>query len=147
MIKIYLFILILISQSCTLFIDPKVLFVINNKSDYGIKISFFENEKLIENITILSNQKFERKANNKNNSLITPFNISTDSIVISFDDKRRLIQSCKGKPLYGNFGICKYEKNLIDFVAVGEREKKKLNGNNTISITYNNSDFEKANPF
>jgi hypothetical protein len=132
-------------SSCAFLVRPKTNFIIKNDSNHKMSIIFFEKTNILETIQIESKGKFEKSiVTDAGSNITTPFSTSTDSIVIKFDNKKSINYGCNGLKLYGNFGTCYFDKNLIDFVASGESSKKKFSDIVTKTITFNESDYEKA---
>ncbi len=144
MSKIVVFALIFIVLGCTFFIVPGETFIIKNETSKAMKISFFSKSILVESVEIEAHKQFQKTIKEVGRLGITsPFNNRTDSLIILFSDKKYLSQYCQGLVLYGNFGKCYYEKNLLDF-ASGMRLRKKISGEVTNIITFDESDYQKA---
>lgn len=146
MIKNFIILLLsVICNSCGFFVEPKGTFVVKNNSSYKIEITIFYESKVIERVEINSNDEFKKTMQVDWGSTTTPFNGPTDSVIVQFDNLRYIKQYCQGFPIYGNFDKCDFKKNLIDF-ETGVTTRNKLTGYNTKTITFDNSDFEKAIP-
>ena len=123
---------------------PPVNFKIENKSSYLIDIKLYTKGQINESFSIEINKSFSRIGDGKS---VTPYAYETDSIEVIFDKKRKFVQYCDGKRLFGNFGICRYDKNLMDFEGVAIRKGGNVFRKSSKTITFDNSDYEKAIPF
>lgn len=146
MIKSYLFVcLLVLIYGCSFFVEPKGTFVVKNDSDYKLDITFFSKSKVVETLVINSKEQYKSTILIDYGGTTTPFNGTTDSIIIKFDNLRYIKQYCQGFQIYANFGKCDFKKNLIDF-ETGVTKRNKITGFDTKTITFDNSDFDKAIP-
>ena len=144
MIKlIILAIISLVNLSCVdYFRCTTYLYEIKNETGYDIKISFYEKSTLKDEINIKKNNKFSKLIKDCNSQEL-PIEANPDSVIILIDNKKYIEQYCDGKHLFGNFGVCYFEKNFIDQASW----KESKNGFKRIrTIILNNSDYEKAIP-
>jgi hypothetical protein len=145
MTKLITFLLIFICFSCSFLVQPKETFVIKNQTSKDIKILFFIKSALTESVDIIAGKQYEKEINIMIGSTTSPFNEKTDSLIVKFSDNKYLRQYCQGLSLYGNFDKCFYEKNLMDF-ATGSYVKSKISGKVTRTITFDESDYQRAKP-
>jgi hypothetical protein len=131
---------------CSFFVYPKTTFIIENASSHDIDISIYEKSALIETVEIRAGSEFERELKDKSNELISPFRESSDSLVVKFGKNKALVFYCNGSQLTENECIEKYfaaGKNPM--VLLNEEESiNKLSGYRTYTLTYDNSDYERA---
>ena len=98
--------------------------------------------ELNEKIEIESKKSYIEKTNNRFH--LTPLNDLSDSIVVVFDNTRAIIQHCQGRPLIGSTPICGViEDNLSDF-NFGDYNSGKLFKGSSMTITFDDSDLERA---
>lgn len=128
-------------------IEPKVRFILRNDSSFDMKIRFFQKSKILDSLDIKSNKQFvSEKFDSDHEGKITPFETNSDSIIIEFSNRKYLVQYCDGEKLHFNFTKCgKIPKSLMDF-GLGNKKLLKFSENYYLTLTFNNSDAEKAIP-
>jgi hypothetical protein len=133
---------ILILTGCVDSFPTPRLFIIENKSKVGIEIRYYVNKILKNNIALKNNQSFRETI--RGSKGLNPYKFNADSIEIIFDKRKKIVQYCGGKTLVGNDTTdCYIEKNLMDF-GFGVGKKSKLSSKITRTITFDESDYEKA---
>jgi hypothetical protein len=138
--------LTVILTSCSFFVPRKETFIIINESSNLRNISFFKSSILLEELSIEAGENYKKKIEVKTDESTTyPFNISTDSIAISFNNEKVIINYCDGKALYGNFDSCQFDKNLMDF-ETGTYVRKEKYGKSSWTIVFDQSDYKNAMP-
>lgn len=137
--------LALITTSCSFFVEPKVTFRVENNTAKDLTLLFYKKSNLLDSVYINSDGDYESSTRYRpgNNEDLTPFNMETDSIVVRFEDGKILQYYCDGIVLFGNFDKCPFEKNLMDF-ETGDSKKKKLSDKTTKTISFDESDYQKA---
>ena len=158
--KLLLFLTVVLFLSCEksgLITSNKLIMVINNETSYRIKITAFSRNIDIDSFEIKSKKCIERKYKESEHKYLqgiiylgdyvnNGYNI--DSIIIDFDDKKRITQYCDKKPLLGCRAV---DKNLA-FMNIPENSIKSKDGNllfgpvNKYQITFTEEDYEKAIP-
>ena len=128
-------------------IEPKVKFILRNDSSYDMKIRFFQKSKILDSLDIKSKKQYvSEKFDSDHESKITPFETNSDSIIIEFSNSKYLVQDCDGEKLHFNFEKCgNIPKSLMDF-GLGDKKLLKFSGNYYQTLTFDNSDVEKAIP-
>jgi hypothetical protein len=124
--------------------EPDINYIISNKSKYPLEINFYSKGKLQEGLFIKPSKSFSRTAGVNDGFII---NIKVDSIEIIFDSKRKILHYCNGKSLYESFPNCNPEKNFIDFRKTPQDKKRVFFIRASRTITFDNTDYEKAIPF
>jgi hypothetical protein len=122
--------------------DGRNIFTIINNSDYNIQIKSYNKIRGLFN-TIDIKAKSEYNKPSGVNLSEAQYHI-IDSISITFDNKKYIIQYCDGKPL-ADFGNCKVDKNLQqpERTSTG----KSFDGikyNSVFSVAFDNLDYEKT---
>jgi|GEM_PF-2384125 len=132
--------------TCSSFIEPKVTFRVENNTTKDLQLLFFHESGLLDDSISLQKSGHYESSNRcrpGNNEDLTPFNTETDSIIVRFEDGRILEYYCDGIVLFKNFDKCRFEKNLMDFETRNSK-RKKLSDNTTKTITFDESDYQKA---
>lgn len=144
MIKLVSFIFPFVFLDACFQIGPKFFYEIKNASSYSIAINVFYKGELNEKIEIESKKSYIEKSTSRFH--LTPLNDLSDSIVVVFDNTIAIIQHCQGRPLIGSTPICgEIEDNLSDF-NFGDYNSGKLFKGSSMTITFDDSDLERARP-
>lgn len=148
--------LLIFSQSCGVLPierQGKILHEIRNQSDHVLEINAFNKGIAAGSIRLMSKETIELGAGYTNSGPYTIFGSldpqSVDSVVLSFDSQRFIIQYCDGNPLImANRGeVCPFvEKNIMVFYNKTNIDKKVNKEYIAYKYVYiiDNNDFQKA---
>jgi hypothetical protein len=150
----YLIVVLLVTGCRELFNFPKDTLVrIQNNSNYDLKIVAFEKNRIIftpvntstyQDTIFLEKSKYIDKVVAPKYSGLPYFESGTDSIVVTFDSKKILIQSCNGESLFlvASTNKCSIINNLNGLGDVVENKSGKYERIITYKITQ--SDYDRA---
>jgi hypothetical protein len=145
---IAIFILFLTVSSCWSLVKPKRTFEIKNKTSQDLNLQVFGRSKLLNNINIKSQSKFDTtlvQSSVSGNDKSTPFDIEkVDSIVVIFKPNRMIKYYCDKRLLYGNSkDSCIVDGKSPMFFSY-KSSKKNIK---TMSFVYEEDDYNDAKPF
>jgi hypothetical protein len=135
--------------------------ILKNESSYDIKIFAFNKNEILDELELKNNQKILKRVSylpievgkhNTNNIFKYDENLKgyRDSVIIVFDNRKKIIQSCNGKPIFD----CKEIIKSISFINIyGVKRGKtrryffeKITDLGEYSMTLTKEDYDRAVP-
>lgn len=144
-----IFVLFLTVISCGVLVRPQITFEIENKTSQDLNLQVFGKSKLLNNINIKSQNKFDTtlvQYSVAGNDKSTPFDIEkVDSIVVIFKTNKMIKYYCDKRLLYGipykDSCIVNGKSPMIFY------DKSFKKHHRTMNFVYEESDYDDAKQF